>query len=152
MPDGNLLRSVSSWGGTALVQYGNLLLGGKLPSASEKYHLLCHLHPWYGLKSQKKVPVMFALKRPLQNTRRHPVLKQAMKWDQLPDSSFFYSYPLCSRESRSKTTTVMTQKEKVQKLPNEEERLGYLRYLTYAMHQACPNMKKKKSLYPRPKY
>lgn len=87
---------------------------------------------------------MFALKRPLQNTRRHPVLKQAMKWDQLPDSSFFYSYPLCSRESRSKTTTVMTQKEKVQKLPNEEERLGYLRYLTYAMHQACPNMKKKK--------
>lgn len=91
---------------------------------------------------------MFALKCPLQNTRRHPVLKQAMKWDQLPDSSFFYSYPLCSRESRSKTTTVMTQKEKVQKLPNEEERLGYLWYLAYAMHQACPNMKKKKVSIP----
>ena len=65
---------------------------------------------------------MFALNSSLQNTRRYPVLKQAIKWDQLPDSLFFY--PLCSRESRSKSTTVMTQKEKVQMLPNEEERLG----------------------------
>lgn len=86
---------------------------------------------------------MFAFKSTLQNTR-YPALNQTMKSDQLPDSLLFYSYPLCHRESRSKSTAVMAQKE-VQMLPNEEKRDWAICGIWH-MHQICPKMKGKKSL------
>lgn len=79
-----------------------------------------------GLGLEIKSALMLALKFPLQNARQHPALNQAARWDWLPDTPFFCSYPLCSRESSQCLHGNDTEGKSPDAAWQRGERLGYL--------------------------